>query len=60
PAYICIDKACSVLKHIVANRVYEDWFKTTCFIVDSYHYTNHKATDSICHTWCNPAPNVDS
>ena len=24
--------------------------------VDSYHYINHKATDNICRTWCNPAP----
>jgi hypothetical protein len=60
PDYICIDKACVVLKHIVASHAYEDWFKTTRFIVDSYHYTNHKATDEICRTWCNPAPTDDS
>lgn len=56
PAYICIDKACVVFKHIVANGTYQDWCATTRFIVDSYHYTNHKATDVICRTWCNPAP----
>jgi hypothetical protein len=56
PAYICIDKACVVLKHLNATKTLEDWFKTTRFIVDSYHYTNHKATDVICSTWCNPAP----
>ncbi len=56
PDYICIDKACTVLRHIVANHVYEDWFQTTRFIVDSYHYINHKATDNMCCTWCNPAP----
>src|SRR6266498_995200 len=56
PAYFCIDKACTVLKHIVTNNAYQDWSQTTCFVVDSYHYINHKATNNICHTWCNPAP----
>jgi len=60
PAYICIDKACTVLKFIVNNGAYADWFQTTCFIVDSYHYTNHKATDLICCTWCNPTPSDGS
>jgi hypothetical protein len=60
PAYICIDKACAVLKHIVANHEDEDWLQTTQFIVDSYHYTNHKATDNLCCTWCNPAPSDGS
>src|SRR6266511_1567666 len=55
-AYICIDKACTVLRHIVTNNAYQDWFQTTRFVVDSYHYINHKATDNICRTWCNPAP----
>ena len=32
------------------------WQKTTWFIVDSYHYNNHSATDTLCNTWCNPAP----
>ncbi len=60
PAYICIDKACSVLKFNVNNGAYANWFETTRFVVDSYHYINHKATDSICRTWCNPAPNDGS
>jgi hypothetical protein len=60
PAYICIDKACTVLRHIVNIGTYQDWFETTRFIVDSYHYTNHKATDDICCTWCNPAPDDGS
>ena len=30
------------------------------FVVDSYHYTNYKVTDNICHTWCNPAPSDGS
>ena len=45
-----------VLKHIVANGTFSEWFKSTCFIVDAYHYTNHKATDVLCRKWCNPAP----
>jgi hypothetical protein len=32
------------------------WHQTTRFIVDSYHYTNHSAKDTLCSTWCNPAP----
>ena len=60
PAYICIDKACTVLKFIVNNGACADWFQTTCFVVDSYHYTNHKATDLICGTWCNPTPSDGS
>ena len=60
PSYICIDKACTVLKFIVNNGAYADWFDTTCLVVDSYHYTNHKATDNICHTWCNPTPSDGS
>ena len=60
PAYICIDKACTVLKFIANNDAYADWLETTHFIVDSYHYTNHVATDTICRTWCNPAPSDGS
>ncbi len=56
PAYICIDKACTVLRHIVTNHAYQDWFQSTRFVVDSYHYINHKATDTMCREWCNPAP----
>ncbi|KAF8975051.1 hypothetical protein BDQ17DRAFT_1211008, partial [Cyathus striatus] len=32
------------------------WSLTTKFIVDSYHYINHRTTDYTCHKWCNPAP----
>ena len=28
---------------------------TTRFIVDSYHYINHRTTDYLCWKWCNPA-----
>jgi len=56
PGYVCIDKACLVLRTCIANGSWEEWKKTTRFIVDSYHYTNHSADDGICRTWCNPAP----
>lgn len=57
PDYICIDKACSVLRTAVANGSWDRiWKKTTRFIVDSYHYTNHCTTDELCQKWCNPAP----
>ena len=56
PNYICIDKACQVLKHIVAQGHWDEWSETTRFIVDSYHYQNHRKTDTLCQTWCNPAP----
>ena len=56
PDYICIDKACWVLKHIVAQGLWDTWQQITRFIVDSYHYQNHCKTDTLCHTWCNPAP----
>ncbi|EDR04613.1 uncharacterized protein LACBIDRAFT_304273 [Laccaria bicolor S238N-H82] len=32
------------------------WKHTTRFIVDSYHYINHRVGDYICRKWCNPAP----
>ena len=57
PDYICIDKACLVLRTAIRNGSWERiWKHTTRFIVDSYHYTNHKSTDELCRKWCNPAP----
>ncbi|KDQ25339.1 hypothetical protein PLEOSDRAFT_1046294 [Pleurotus ostreatus PC15] len=56
PSYVCIDKACVVLRHIVKQGDWPKWEDTTRFIVDSYHYINHRTTDYICRTWCNPAP----
>jgi len=56
PSYICVDKACLVLRTCVSNGSWETWKKTSRFIVDSYHYTNHSATDNLCRKWCNPAP----
>jgi len=48
PDYICIDKACQVLHHAVASGRWNVWSNTTCFIVDSYHYINHRTTDYLC------------
>jgi hypothetical protein len=56
PNYICIDKACLVLRTAISNGSWEVWKKTSRFIVDSYHYINHRTTDYLCRKWCNPAP----
>ncbi|TFK17721.1 hypothetical protein FA15DRAFT_604525, partial [Coprinopsis marcescibilis] len=32
------------------------WLDTSRFIVDTYHYNNHKASDKLCQKFCNPAP----
>ena len=57
PDYICIDKACVVLRTAVANGSWDRiWRHTTRFIVDAYHYTNHRTNDELCRRWCNPAP----
>ncbi|KAM6491044.1 hypothetical protein JOM56_013284 [Amanita muscaria] len=56
PAYICIDKACVVLRTVVNDEKWLPWLETSRFIVDAYHYTNHKVSDTLCKEWCNPAP----
>jgi hypothetical protein len=56
PSYVCIDKACVVLRTLVANPLYQDWLETTRLIVDVYHYQNHRKTDYMCRKWCNPSP----
>ena len=56
PDYICIEKACQVLSHSIASGIWATWSKTSRFIVDSYHYINHRVTDYMCQKWCNPAP----
>lgn len=56
PAYICIDKACQVLRTAIQNGSWEVWKQTSRLIVDSYHYINHRTTDYLCRKWCNPAP----
>ena len=60
PAYICIDKACMVLRTCLNSARWGDWLDTSRFIVDAYHYINHRATDDMCRTWCNPAPSNGS
>ncbi|PPQ91311.1 LOW QUALITY PROTEIN: hypothetical protein CVT25_006598 [Psilocybe cyanescens] len=35
PYYICVDKACTVLKHIAAQGHWDEWSQTTQFIVDT-------------------------
>lgn len=56
PSYICIDKACQVLRTAVVNGSFSTTWKDTRFIVDTYHYNNHKRSDELCKTWCNPTP----
>jgi hypothetical protein len=56
PDYVCIDKGCLLLRHAVASGRWNGWKDTTRFIVDSYHYINHRTTDQLCRTYCNPAP----
>jgi hypothetical protein len=56
PNYICVDKGCQVLRTAITNRTWESWKETSRFIVDSYHYINHRTSDFICRKWCNPAP----
>src|SRR5277367_1989376 len=56
PSYICIDKACMLLQRSITTGSWNRWKQTSRFIVDSYHYNNHRATDLLCQKWCNPAP----
>jgi hypothetical protein len=56
PDYVCIDKACTVLKTSLSNGSWEEWKETTRIIVDAFHYCNHRAKDLVCRIYCNPAP----
>src|ERR1700683_5197212 len=56
PDYVCIDKGCQVLHTAISNGSWNVWKETTQFIVDSYHYINHRTNDYLCRKWCNPAP----
>ncbi|TFK70975.1 hypothetical protein BDN72DRAFT_738276, partial [Pluteus cervinus] len=60
PDYVTIDKGCTVLRTAVAGHHWDIWKDTTRFIVDSYHYNNHKTTDILCRTYCDPAPSDGS
>ena len=44
----------------MAQGQWNTWKNTSRFIVDSYHYINHKTTDDVCRHWCNPAPSDGS
>lgn len=56
PGYIAFDRACKVLSYLVTSRPGDAWVETTRFIVDAWHYINHRATDRLCRDRCNPAP----
>ncbi|TFK18792.1 hypothetical protein FA15DRAFT_558263, partial [Coprinopsis marcescibilis] len=56
PSFICIHRACLVLRTVMCNPIWRPWLDTSCFVVDTYHYNNHKASDKLCQKWCNPAP----
>ena len=57
PDYICIDKACQVFRTAVNNGSWDRiWKHTSRFIVDTYHYINHRVSDHLCRTYCNPSP----
>ena len=60
PAFIAYDKACKLLAHIATHPEKQGWLDTTHFIVDAWHYINHRVTDVLCRTWCNPNPDDGS
>ena len=54
------DYVCAALCITVAGHHWDVWKDTTRIIVDAYHYNNHKITDVLCRTYCNPAPDDGS
>ncbi|KAF8961578.1 hypothetical protein BDZ97DRAFT_1664120 [Flammula alnicola] len=57
PDYICIDKGCKVFQTAVRNGSWDRiWKHTSRFIVDAYHYINHRVQDYLCRKYCNPSP----
>ncbi|KAK0454237.1 uncharacterized protein EV420DRAFT_1621492 [Desarmillaria tabescens] len=56
PNFIAYNSSCKLLRHIVTQNPSNPWISSTKFIVDAWHYIGHKATDSLCQLWCNPAP----
>ncbi|KAF8986787.1 hypothetical protein BDQ17DRAFT_1217781, partial [Cyathus striatus] len=56
PSYVCIDKACMVLRHLTTSRDWNIGKTTTRFVVDSFHYINHRVGDYLCCKFCNPSP----
>ena len=47
PSYICIDKACQVFRTAIVNQSFATTWSNTRFIVDTYHYNNHKQPDGL-------------
>jgi len=45
-----------VLRTCATHPQGTEWLDTSRYIVDAYYYINHRATDELCRTWCNPAP----
>ncbi|KIJ50900.1 hypothetical protein M422DRAFT_78823, partial [Sphaerobolus stellatus SS14] len=56
PSFISYDNACGLLRHVGHQNIEDTWIRTTRFIVDAWHYINHKASDLLCCTRCNPCP----
>ena len=56
PGFITYDDACNLLHHIVTQDLTSGWLESTKFIVDTWHYIGHRATDVLCQLWCNLAP----
>lgn len=56
PQFVAFDKACALLRHIGHQNIQDPWLTTSRFIVDSWHYINHRADDELCRKRCNPAP----
>ncbi|KAF8951729.1 hypothetical protein BDZ97DRAFT_1909735 [Flammula alnicola] len=57
PDYICIDKGCKVFQTAVRNGSWDRiWKHSSRFIVDAYHYINHRVQDYLCRKYCNPSP----
>ncbi|KAF8954408.1 hypothetical protein BDZ97DRAFT_1908247 [Flammula alnicola] len=55
--YICIDKGCKVFQTAVRNGSWDRiWKHTSRFIVDAYHYINHRVQDYLCQKYCNLSP----
>lgn len=56
PTFLFYDNACKLLAHIVAQHRESLWIQSTRFLVDAWHYVNHRVADQLCRYWCNPAP----
>lgn len=55
-SFIAYDDACDLLYHIITQNSHNMWIRTTRFIVNSWHYIGHWATDVLHCLWCNPVP----